>query len=490
MAAEPPAPHRTAAARRTRARLYGFWTACALCCTLGVRAHAGDELDRYVAQPDASYAVHTIRTARVGGTEYLEAILTSQTWRGIPWKHQLFIVRPRRLDASVNQALLFIDGGSWKAEYDSTPAGELPRAAEEFVRLADALHAPVAIVRQVPFEPLFDGRREDALIAYTFDQYLDTGDPDWPLLLPMVKSAMRAMDAAQQLARQQWGLSIARFTVSGASKRGWTSWLTAAVDPRVAAAAPMVIDMLDIPAQIQLQRQTFGALSEQVKDYEEIHLPERINSPAGRELVSIVDPYSYRDRLVQPKLILLGTNDPYWPLDALNRYWNGLPEQKRVLYLPNQTHDLRDVDRLIGSLAALTRYSGRSKPLPEVSGVFTERGARLELAVQADRAPKRVLAWSARSPTRDFRQAAWSSRRCTRAGDIYECEVDATGGSYTALYAEAVFHDRGEHDFSFSTTVHISGSAPTDRRVTQDDGVRPASRSALEVPEQEGTRDR
>ena len=32
----------------------------------------------------------------------------------------------------------------------------------------------------------------------------------------------------------------------------------------------------------------------------------------------MVDPYSYRERLTQSKLILLSTNDRYWPLDALS----------------------------------------------------------------------------------------------------------------------------------------------------------------------------
>src|SRR5262249_20037015 len=374
-------------------RLHGLapalWSGLVICAALthAPQARAGDELAQYVDRPDGSYGIHVLRTGRFRGADYVEAVLISQTWRGIAWKHQLFIVNPRHLDVPVKQALLFIDGGSGDPEYESPGARPLPRAAGVFVRLADALHAPVAIVRQVPFEPLFDGRREDALIAYTFERYLDTGDPDWPLLLPMVKSVVRAMDAVQQLARQQWGFSIARFTVTGASKRGWTSWLTAAVDPRVASVAPMVIDMLNMKAQIDLQRKTFGKLSEQIQDYEEIHFPERIDSPTGRELVSMVDPYSYRERLTQPKLILLGTNDHYWSLDALNVYWSGLPEEKRFLYLPNQTHDLRDVDRLIGSVAALNRYSAQGKPLPKLSGVFTQQGDRLELIVRTDQPP-------------------------------------------------------------------------------------------------------
>jgi PhoPQ-activated pathogenicity-related protein len=419
-----------------------------------------------VARADGSYAFHLLHSGQFDGADYLEAILTSQTWRGIAWKHQLFVVKPHRLDLPAAQALLLIDGGSWEPEYESMSAHALPREAGIFVRLANALHAPVAIVRQIPFEPLY-GRREDALIAYTFEQYLDTGDADWPLLLPMVKSAARAMDAVQELARQQWGLAIARFTVSGASKRGWTAWLTAAVDPRVASVAPMVIDMLNMKAQIQLQQQTFGGLSEQIQEYEQIRLPERIDSPAGRELVSIVDPYSYRERLTQPKLILLGTNDAYWPLDALNVYWGELPQEKRVLYLPNQPHDLRDVDRLIGSLAALNRYSAQGKPLPELSAVFRPQSGRLELAVRSDRTPQRMLAWSATSATRDFHKARWSSHGCSGSDGSYECEAPTRGDAYTALYAEAVFQDADAPAFSLSTTVSISGGPPADRRDTR-----------------------
>ncbi len=424
-------------------------------------AHAADELKQYVSAPDASYAWREVGTGFLGSTEYVELILTSQTWRGTAWKHQLIVLRPAKLDASSRQAFLFIDGGSWKPEYEHGFAGKPPREAGIFVRLANGLRAPVAIVRQVPLEPLFE-RREDALIAYSFDNYLRTGEADWPLLLPMVKSASRAMDAVQQLTRQRWDIPIERFTVSGASKRGWTSWLLAAVDPRVASVAPLVIAMLNIPAQIDLQRETFGGLSEEIRDYADIHLPERIDSAAGRKLVAIVDPYSYRDSLTEPKLILLGTNDPYWPVDALNVYWNGLPEEKRVLYLPNQTHDLRDLERLIASLSALHRYSAHGVPLPRVSWTFARQSQWLDLTVSTDRKPRRVLAWSASSPTRDFRKARWTSHSCERSSERYLCRERILRDRYTALYAEAAFTDRGEPAFSLSTTVCLASGPEAD----------------------------
>src|SRR5581483_12389999 len=110
-----------------------------------------------------------------------------------------------------------------------------------------------------PNQPLLDGKREDALIAETFVRYLKTGDGDWPLLFPMVKSLVRAMDALQEFAKQELKVEIRRFIVSGGSKRGWTTWLTGATDPRVTAIAPLVIDTLNMREQMPHQLKSFGA---------------------------------------------------------------------------------------------------------------------------------------------------------------------------------------------------------------------------------------
>jgi PhoPQ-activated pathogenicity-related protein len=423
---------------------------------LHARANSQGELARYIAAPDASYAWQEVNSRRVGSARITELILTSQTWRGIPWKHHLVLIRPPNVDRAVTQAFLFIHGGRWKPEYENGFQGAMPREAAHFVKLAETLRAPIAVLRHVPYQPMFE-RREDALIAYTFDQYLESGEADWPLLLPMVKSAVRAMDAVQAFAAERWKLSVETFMVAGASKRGWTSWLTAAVDPRVSSIAPIVIDMLNVPAQIELQRATFGGLSDQVQDYVSIDLPARISTERGQALMAMVDPYQYRAELTAPKLIVLGTNDRYWPLDALKLYWDGLPEPKRVLYVPNQGHSVGDLERLVAGLSALHRYSARGKQFPAVNWTYATQAEQLDVDVHSDRVPRRVLAWTATSPTRDFREAHWTSHRCKRKGDGFACSVERPPTGFVAMYAELWFQDRGYPRFPLATVVCIAG---------------------------------
>ena len=441
----------------------GLLLVTALACASGSPAWSSERkpagrgaLAAYVARPDASFGWREVASGRLGSAEYAEYVLTSQTWRGMPWKHQLFILRPANMKPDARQGLLFIHGGRWKPEYD-TERHEIVPANESmlFLRLAESIRAPVVILAQVPFQPLFD-RKEDALIAYTFEQYLQTGDSEWPLLLPMVKSATRAMDAVQTIVKERWGASLDSFTVSGASKRGWTSWLTAATDKRVMAVAPIVIDVLNMPAQMDHQRATWGEFSDEIRDYSDLDLQAQLKTERGKSLLSMVDPYSYRKLLTQPKLILLSTNDRYWPLDALKIYWPELPNPKHVLYVPNQGHGLRDTDRVIGGLSALHRYAAAGKTLPRTTWSFASAATDvLTVDVKADRPVQQVLMWSARSPTRDLRNAHWTSTECEKKGDRHACSATRSEPGYMAAFAETSFLDEGSPAFSTTTTVCI-----------------------------------
>lgn len=363
------------------------------------------------------------------------------------WQYRLFLAIPEGAPADA-EAVLVIGGGSWRQQ-DAEPvkASDKPQPKEAMLlsMYAQQLNCPVVLLLNVPRQPIFEGRKEDAIIALTFDRYLQTGETDWPLLLPMVKSVARAMDAVQAFAADDLKRKISHFTVTGASKRGWTTWLIAAVDPRVRALAPLVIDMLNLEAQFDHQLRAYGAFSRRIHDYTDRDLPNRMSGEAGAPLRQIIDPYSYRKEIVQPKLIILGTNDGFWTLDALNLYWDGLEGEKYIIYVPNADHDLaNDFKRILGGLRALHRHAGGEAKLPRLTWTYAAAAdnASMTLTVRPATKDARVLLWTAESPTRDFRQAKWTSAPVpTGDQDVATARLDRPAQGYRAMFAEVVYGD-------------------------------------------------
>jgi PhoPQ-activated pathogenicity-related protein len=305
--------------------------------------------------------------------------------------------------------------------------------------VANASGLPAAVVRQVPFQPMFGNLHEDGLIAHTFVEYTKTGDPTWPLLLPMVKAAVEAMTAASAQAREHWAAEIDEFVVTGASKRGWTTWLSAAVDDRVKGIVPMVIDMLSLGDHVKLQVASFGRMSEELGDYTSRGIEKLFATPRGRELAEIVDPYAYRDRYTMPKVIALGTNDPYWPLEACSLYYDGLPGPRWVSYCPNAGHGL-PMPRVAALVAAMGRHVAGIETLPPIEWRFDEAAAGgADCIVSCATRPERVTLWTAASPTRDFRKARWSSQPVVGAGPEWRVPLAAPRTGYAAGLVELEF---------------------------------------------------
>jgi PhoPQ-activated pathogenicity-related protein len=358
----------------------------------------GGALEDYVARPDTNFVWHKTGQSNAVGLTITRLKMVSQQWREFTWTHDIQVVRPEKM-RNPHLAFLLISG-------DGSGRGQLPILRA----LVEESGAMAAVVTRVPNQPFFGDRKEDALIAYTFLKYLDTGDESWPLLFPMTKSAVRAMDAVQEFAKKEYQEEIKGFVVGGASKRGWTTWLTATVDGRVKGIAPMVIDMLNMKAQLNWSQKVYGRQSEMIHDYTEIKLQERMDEPGMVKLRSWVDPYSHRERYTMPKLILLGSNDPYWTVDSLKHYWNELPGPKLVYITPNAGHDLAGGKDALPTLAAFFGMLADGRPLPKVE--WSERettGGKAEFLVNVSQPIKAARLWTTDSQDRDFRNDTWTS---------------------------------------------------------------------------------
>jgi len=405
-------------------------------------------LGTYVHEPDASFAWKRTEHKKIKGATLTHLELISQTWRGNLWSHDLLIVRPTTL-RQTDIAMLFIADDGYDARDEE---------ADRFDEVAQRAGAIVAILSKVPNQPLYNGLKEDGLIAFTLDQYLKTGDATWPLLFPMVKSAVRAMDALQTFARQEFDQRIDRFVVSGASKRGWTSWLTAAVDARVVGIAPMVIDMLNMKAQLDWTEKMYGQQSDEISEYTDLKLHQKLDDPPMQLLRAWVDPYSYRQSYTMPKLLLLGTNDPYWVVDSLRHYWSDLPEPKLVFQTPNAGHDLAGGHDAWQTLAAWFQMIADRQPLPKVDWQLRDgTKGTAGLMVRVDQPVSKIRLWTAHSTDRDFRNEKWTSRELEIQPGSNQASVDVPkpAAGFTAFLAEIELTAPTGHSYKLSTQVQV-----------------------------------
>jgi PhoPQ-activated pathogenicity-related protein len=408
------------------------------------------DLKAYLAKPEPAYTWGRIETNQDAALEKPDGVtiynlqMTSQEWQGHKWEHRVTIFRPDNLEFP-GHCLIYNTGGS----------GAGKRDLEMGAKLARLSGTTYAVVFGNPKQPLYGGLNEDALIVYTWQKYMTTGDGSWPLHFPMAKAVLKGMDTVQAFAKQQNWPSISGFTVTGASKRGWTTWLVGASgDKRVRAIAPMVIDVLNVVKQVRHQLDQWGKVSEQIDDYSGAGLLKIVETPQFAKLMEIEDPYSYRDQITMPKLLILGTNDRYWAQDALNLYWDDLKGPKWVLYTPNSGHGLEDRERVYNTLAAFTRMIAGGKKLPKMEWSFSEADATQRFTLKSSIKPKSARTFHVDSTTRDFRNGKWTSVEVEKAGGttVFTHPAPATG--YTAVFGEATY-DLDGRPFTLSTQLRI-----------------------------------
>lgn len=412
-------------------------------------------LESYLNNGDQTFKWQTEVTYNYGDITVYDVLLTSQKWREYTWKHQLSVIVPK--EVSQDGALLFITGGSLK---DGEP--KWTSREDGFNRamstVATKNKAIVAVLRQTPNQPLYDSLKEDALISYTLHQFKKDGDYTWPLLFPMVKSAVRAMDAVQEVAKQKLKKDINRFVVSGASKRGWTTWLTGASDKRVVAIAPMVIDILNMPVNLDYQMKVWNRYSEQIDDYVKLGIPQTAHTKEGNAVTEMIDPYAYRKKLTMPKMLFMGTNDEYWTVDAVKHYIGQIPGENFIHYVPNVGHDLGDKRQALEALNAFFATTLTKQPYPacQWNVSTTAKGVNLTLKATSDKLED-VTVWSANSTDMVFQDERWvgKSLGIRNKADISLVETYPVTG-YRAFYVDLKYKAPTGGTYTESTRMFVT----------------------------------
>ena len=428
--------------------------------------HGYECLKEYVERPDPAYrwedTGHRLVVGdylgRGGWTGYY-LNLTSQQWlteeeTSHPlWWHILVVVVPDHLEVLDIAGLWITDGDNknWDFQPDLTDYNLLVVAD-----MATSVKAPVAALFQVPNgpivfadDPLQSHRTEDAAIAFTWWHFLN--DPEknaeYILNMPMTKAGVKAMDAVQEFFTsdtapeeiQELGVNPTQFIVAGASKRGWTTWMVGAIDPRVMGIIPVVMDELNFAKNIKHHYRSYGGWSVVLKDYWKLNLTLYLDSPEMQEAFDIIDPFAYRDKLLMPKLVCNTADDEFFMPDNTRNWWHDMPmeyEMNKFLTLPNTDHIT--VTGILELLPAVNtwvkelywahtklkkKYNGERPPvttieerndasielmsvsaIPRFNWTIDEQTG--DITVQSERKPKSVHLWHASTcndERRDFR---------------------------------------------------------------------------------------
>ena len=371
-------------------------------------------LDKYVHSHDESYEFQVIRVQSTDEYSSYIVDLTSQTFLSekdvdkTKWKHWLIVVCPKEIKHKT--AMLVIGAG----DNDGIIPKEPDKIALEY---AKATNSVVATLGMVPNQPLtFIGenkpRWEDSIIAYSWDKYLTTGEDRWPLRMAMTKSAVAAMDAVQSIVLEKKEKQIEGFVVTGASKRGWTTWTTGGVDNRVEAIVPVVIDLLNLEPSFEHHWNAYGFWAPAIQDYVDMQIIDWWRSEEMRSLIELVDPFSMRERFKMPKLLVNAAGDEFFLPTSSQFYFDELPGEKYLRYVPNANHNVSEGTDVLETILAFYASILNGIDRPKFSWELEKDGS---IRVLSRSKVKEVIMWSAiNQKDRDFRKDtignSWESK--------------------------------------------------------------------------------
>ena len=370
----------------------------------------------------------------------------------VEWWHYVDIIIPKQTTSSTG--IMFIDGGEKSEDYFRLDA--------QSIRNAIKTEAVIVNVSNIPFQPLNflsseqDSFEEDDLIAFAWNKFLKQGakqkDVEWLPRFPMTRAIGRAMDLAQEIVLQN-DIIVKDFVVSGASKRGWTAWTTAAVDSRVKAVVPMVIDMLNLVPSFENHYRSYGEFSPAVQEYVNYNIQDWLGTEEFKVLMSYIEPFSFIDKFTMPKYIINAGSDEFFSTDSWRFYYDKLPGEKIIRYVPNKNHSL-DGRYLTEDLVSYFYRVINDIEIPSLSWNLSDNKLIAELDYDGD---YDVSVWTAKNDNgRDFRLweegELWEETSIGKlANNKYELNVNYNFKGYKATMIEFTIDPESEFPLIIST---------------------------------------
>jgi PhoPQ-activated pathogenicity-related protein len=419
------------------------------------------------------------------------------------WVHNLIIYVPKILKH--NQVLLCV-GGGYNANKEGQEDWLQPKELFDFAKMATTNMAPVVNLQNVPNQFLLingTAKKEDQILAMTYKLFIE--DPIkniyLPGHLPMAKAIIKAMDASEEILKEEHAIEVDSFVLTGISKRGWASWLAAIEDDRVSAIIPVAIDILNVQKSIVHICSVYkDGCPYALRDYREEGITELISSEGFAELMKIEDPFSYlgagystkyQEQFTKlAKYIINSSGDDFFVPDCSKFYFQDLPgEANFIRYLPNSLHYLRgnfisdatgNLQKVENAVSDFFYFTNNNAKLPKVSYNFHKD----IIFVNSSVAPKAAVLWIYNNEEeRDFRflssYSNWHlfkkkivsffySELCDRCYDQQEIGFESNTDAEVQIVAKLPSFEQGwqasflelhynidDHEFIITTEVNL-----------------------------------
>jgi PhoPQ-activated pathogenicity-related protein len=221
----------------------------------------------------------------------------------------------------------------------------------------------------------------------------------------------------------------------------------------------MVIDILNMPVNLDYQVKMWKEYSIQIEDYVKLGIPQTALSEQGKAITTMVDPYSYRKKLDMPKMIFMGTNDEYWTVDAIKHYIDSIPGDNFIHYVPNVGHGLGDQRQALEGLSAFFGQTLVKTPYPVLKWDLSQakKGVTLKVNTTPDILVDAIL-WSTDSEDTDFRDEKWEGKSLglKKKSAVITATQPFPVTGYRAFYLDLKYKDANGGEYTESTRMFVA----------------------------------
>ena len=376
----------------------------------------------------------------------LKVNIYSSTWFGQDIYNTMTIYIPEDIpQENWGKAAVLLQGGTVQLD----PTLDFIRDFGQNTALS--LKIPICLITS-PINPSNYGYASETELAVEFRKImLLDNNLLREIAYPLAIKQMRAMTYMTTL---DIAKNPINFITGGSSKRGLAQWIVASVDNRVIGFLSSAYAAPDLLNYWELVENNWGGESP-LGDAAESR--EWLLTPVGMTYQEYFDPYQFSDTIDVPFILMVGTNDNYYPLEAANSLLLKLDNPKALELVPNYPHGMGSIKHL-QNWRTIIQASLIDRKFGEIINNYEINATTSKIIINTNitnsEEIKDIKCWFTINEDLDFRSANWDSRTMNYLGfNRFEIILDFTSKikNYGAFFIELI----DEKNNTIATTTSL-----------------------------------